>query len=58
MTNDWVEFKIATDRRNKLQRATCVTLLEESFIVPKEEREMVCCALLTKSLAMYVSILK
>lgn len=40
MPNDWVEFRIATDRRNKLERAAHIRILEESFIVPKEEREM------------------
>lgn len=28
---DWVQFQLAIDRRNKTQRATSVTLLEESF---------------------------
>jgi hypothetical protein len=28
---DWVQFQLAVDRRNKQQRATNVTLLEESF---------------------------
>lgn len=31
---DWVKFVIATDRRDKLQRATKIELLEESFQVP------------------------
>lgn len=36
---DWVQFKIATDRRDQLQRATNISLLEESFIVSGEKRE-------------------
>lgn len=33
---DWVQFKIATDRRDQLQRATNISLLEESFNVSGE----------------------
>lgn len=36
---DVVSFNIATDRRDKLQRATNITLLEESFIKLGEKRE-------------------
>uniref|UniRef100_A0A4D5R9V6 Cold shock domain-containing protein E1 n=1 Tax=Scolopendra viridis TaxID=118503 RepID=A0A4D5R9V6_SCOVI len=36
---DWVEFNIATDRRDLLQRATNIELLEESFLVSNEQRE-------------------
>lgn len=36
---DWVQFKIATDRRDQLQRATNISLLEESFVVSGEKRE-------------------
>ncbi|CAH1799965.1 unnamed protein product [Owenia fusiformis] len=36
---DIVAFNIATDRRDKLQRATNIDLLEESFTVQNEERE-------------------
>lgn len=36
---DWVEFRIATDRRDQLKRATCISLLEDSFIVSGERRE-------------------
>jgi hypothetical protein len=36
---DWVQFQLAIDRRNKQQRATNVTLLEESFTVSGERRE-------------------
>lgn len=36
---DWVEFKIATDRRDQLNRATQISLLEESFVVSGEKRE-------------------
>lgn len=38
---DVVSFNIATDRRDKLQRATNITLLEESFIKLGEKRETV-----------------
>ncbi|KAK9712515.1 SUZ-C motif [Popillia japonica] len=36
---DWVQFKIATDRRDQLNRATQIMLLEESFMVSGERRE-------------------
>lgn len=36
---DWVQFHIATDRRDQLQRATNISLLEESFVVSGEKRE-------------------
>ncbi|XP_013777445.1 cold shock domain-containing protein E1-like [Limulus polyphemus] len=36
---DWVRFKIATDRRDNLQRATNIELLDESFLVSGEQRE-------------------
>lgn len=36
---DWVEFKIATDRRDQLQRATNIMLSEQSFLVSGEKRE-------------------
>ncbi|CAG0884398.1 unnamed protein product [Darwinula stevensoni] len=36
---DWVCFNIATDRRDKLQRATNISLLDESFVVSGEKRE-------------------
>ncbi|XP_063227409.1 cold shock domain-containing protein E1-like isoform X2 [Bacillus rossius redtenbacheri] len=36
---DWVQFRIATDRRDQLQRATNISLLEESFSVSGERRE-------------------
>nr|XP_022919835.1 cold shock domain-containing protein E1 [Onthophagus taurus] len=36
---DWVQFKIATDRRDQLNRATQIMLLEESFKVSGERRE-------------------
>lgn len=36
---DWVQFNIATDRRDLLQRATNIELLEESFLVSNEKRE-------------------
>lgn len=34
-----MEFRIATDRRDQLKRATCISLLEDSFIVSGERRE-------------------
>uniref|UniRef100_T1HMA0 CSD domain-containing protein n=1 Tax=Rhodnius prolixus TaxID=13249 RepID=T1HMA0_RHOPR len=36
---DWVSFRIATDRRDQLQRATNISLLLESFEVSGERRE-------------------
>lgn len=39
MPKDWVQFCIATDRRDQLQRATSIELLEESFLVTEEVRE-------------------
>ncbi|XP_049813470.1 cold shock domain-containing protein E1-like isoform X1 [Schistocerca nitens] len=36
---DWVQFQIATDRRDQLQRATNISLLDESFVVSGERRE-------------------
>ncbi len=36
---DWVQFVIAVDRRDKLQRATKIELLDESFKVSDERRE-------------------
>lgn len=36
---DIVEFNIATDRRDKLQRATQIILIEDTFKVNKEKRE-------------------
>ena len=38
---DMVEFNIATDRRDKLQRATCITLVPDTFKVNGEQREKV-----------------
>lgn len=34
-----MEFRIATDRRDGLKRATCISLLEDSFAVSGERRE-------------------
>lgn len=34
-----MEFRIATDRRDQLKRATCISLLEDSFTVSGERRE-------------------
>ncbi|ELU07507.1 hypothetical protein CAPTEDRAFT_158253 [Capitella teleta] len=39
MPGDLVEFNIATDRRDKLQRATCIDLVVDSFKVNIEQRE-------------------
>ncbi|GLH03657.1 Uncharacterized protein GBIM_09526 [Gryllus bimaculatus] len=36
---DWVQFRIATDRRDQLQRATQISLLDESFLMSGERRE-------------------
>lgn len=36
---DWVQFNIATDRRDKLQHATNIDLLDESFLVSGEMRD-------------------
>lgn len=40
LPNDWVQFSLATDRRDQLHRATNIELLEESFLVSGESREM------------------
>lgn len=39
LQGDTVEFQVATDRRDKLQRATNIGLLEETFECPGEIRE-------------------
>lgn len=36
---DWVQFRIATDRRDQLQRASSISLLPDSFLVSGERRE-------------------
>ena len=36
---DWVQFLLATDRRDQLQRATSISLLDETFKVSGEKRE-------------------
>ncbi|XP_055310650.1 cold shock domain-containing protein E1 isoform X3 [Sitodiplosis mosellana] len=36
---DWVQFLLATDRRDQLQRATSISLLEETFELSGERRE-------------------
>lgn len=36
---DWVQFQVATDRRDQLNRATHISLLDESFVVSGERRE-------------------
>ncbi|XP_026315559.1 cold shock domain-containing protein E1 isoform X1 [Hyposmocoma kahamanoa] len=43
---DWVQFQVATDRRDQLKRATNISLLDESFNVSGERREQgVVCSL-------------
>ncbi|XP_041987574.1 cold shock domain-containing protein E1 [Aricia agestis] len=43
---DWVQFQVATDRRDQLKRATNIFLLDESFNVSGERREQgVVCSL-------------
>lgn len=39
LPGDIVEFYIATDRRDKLQRATNIALSEDTFLISKEKRE-------------------
>ena len=39
--DDFVEFNIATDRRDKLQRATNITFVEDTLKVNGEKRETV-----------------
>lgn len=36
---DWVQFLLATDRRDQLQRATAISLLNETFELSGERRE-------------------
>lgn len=36
---DWVQFLLATDRRDQLQRANAISLLDETFEVSGERRE-------------------
>ncbi|PSN48449.1 hypothetical protein C0J52_16573 [Blattella germanica] len=36
---DWVQFQLATDRRDQLRKATCISLLDDSFLVSGERRE-------------------
>lgn len=36
---DWVQFLLATDRRDQLQRATCISLLDDTFQLSGEKRE-------------------
>lgn len=36
---DWVQFRIATDRRDQLKRASSIALLPDSFLVSGERRE-------------------
>jgi len=37
--DDLVQFRIATDRRDQLQRATQITLIQDTFVINGEERE-------------------
>ena len=46
---DFVQFNIATDRRDRLQRATNIQLLDDTFKVNFEKREMVSRALAASS---------
>lgn len=39
LVGDIVEFNIATDRRDKLERATNIQLSEDTFLISKEKRE-------------------
>lgn len=41
LVGDLVQFNIASDRRDKLQRATNIVLLEDTFQVNGEKREKV-----------------
>lgn len=43
---DWVQFLLATDRRDQLQRATSIALLNETFDLSGERREQGCVAAL------------
>lgn len=36
---DWVQFLLATDRRDQLHRASSISLLDETFKVSGEKRE-------------------
>jgi cold shock CspA family protein len=36
---DWVQFLLATDRRDQLKRATCISLLDDTFQLSGEKRE-------------------
>lgn len=36
---DWVQFLLATDRRDQLKRATCISLLDDTFMLSGEKRE-------------------
>ena len=40
-TGDLVDFNIATDRRDRLQRATNIQLVDDTFKISGEKREMV-----------------
>lgn len=40
-SNDLVEFRIATDRRDRLQRAAHINIVPDTFSVNKEKRETV-----------------
>ena len=51
---DLVDFNIATDRRDKLQRATHIILVEDTFKVSGEKRETVSSVCSACSLACYV----
>lgn len=50
---DWVKFQIATDRRDALDRATHIVLLDESFSASGEKREQGVVASLKEGLFNY-----
>ena len=39
--DDIVEFSIATDRRDKVQHATNIRLVDDTFFISKDKREKV-----------------
>ena len=55
---DLVEFNIATDRRDKLQRATNIALVEDTFKVNGEKRETVSTAFVLSDLWGWASLIR
>lgn len=43
LEGDHIQFNISTDRRDKLERATNIEILPDTFKFTKESREMVAC---------------